>query len=218
MSVSLKLGFTVLAEGFDCAAGINDAIARVGASITVKERRTSNPGGSPVEGDAYLIGPTSTWTGGHLGEIAVWTGGAYAYITPFEGLRTYVQGSGASMIYTGSAWEWTPKSVTSVTSISTGNTTLSFAEGSSVSYQMSTSGGTYTILPPTNNMIQGQNYTALLYNSSAGSVTVSLTPSLWDGFTNWTVTTGKRLMLVMAHPNYSALPIILADFNGLTAI
>lgn len=72
--------------------------------LTVKNRTTAAPPGSPVEGDLYLVatGPSGDWTG-HAGHIAAYLSG-WKFFVPKEGLELYVEDEDLTIEYDGTDW------------------------------------------------------------------------------------------------------------------
>jgi hypothetical protein len=66
---------------------------------------TNTPLGSPVDGDARIIGgaPTGAWAG-HASEIAVYLNG-WHFIVPIEGLQLWAEDTNKQYVYDGSAYQ-----------------------------------------------------------------------------------------------------------------
>lgn len=74
-------------------------------NMTVFNRSTSTPPGSPSAGDRYIVGssPTGAWIG-QENNVAIYVGTNWVFFTPSEGWRVYDQGLNEIAIWDGSAW------------------------------------------------------------------------------------------------------------------
>lgn len=74
-------------------------------NMTVFNRSTSAPPGSPSAGDRYIVGPSPTgaWAG-QANNVAIYVGTNWVFFTPSEGWRVYDQGLNEIALFTGSAW------------------------------------------------------------------------------------------------------------------
>lgn len=86
---------------------INTALNYLDAmvNLTVFNRTTTTPPGSPSEGDRYIIAATATgaWTG-QENNIAVYIGTNWIIFTPSEGWAAYDQGANETIIWNGTSW------------------------------------------------------------------------------------------------------------------
>lgn len=84
----------------------NDALNDLDAlaQISVIDRTTNAPPGSPATGDAYIIGPSPTgaWSG-FAGKIAAWYAG-WKIKTPLAGWLAWAQAENRVLYHTGAAW------------------------------------------------------------------------------------------------------------------
>lgn len=71
----------------------------------VKSRTTSVPPGSPVDGDAYIVGAGASgdWAG-RDGQLAVWRDGGWSVTAPGEGWLAYVLDSGELAVFAAGSW------------------------------------------------------------------------------------------------------------------
>lgn len=74
-------------------------------NLTVFNRTTTAPPGSPSEGDRYIVAATATgaWVG-QENNVAVYVGSSWIFFTPSEGWRAYDQGANEFLIFGGSSW------------------------------------------------------------------------------------------------------------------
>jgi len=58
--------------------------------LSVINRTTATPPGSPTNGDRYIVAasPTGVWVG-HTNDIALWNGAAWVFYTPSKGWLAY---------------------------------------------------------------------------------------------------------------------------------
>lgn len=117
MSVSYgpKLGLMINALTGDAHDAAFRALLRANDQLiflSVINRTTSSPPGSPANGDAYLVasGASGAWAG-KTGSLAVWTtdnpaavSGEWEFYTPRAGWVLYSVGDGSFYGYSGSAW------------------------------------------------------------------------------------------------------------------
>ncbi|MEJ0062413.1 MAG: DUF2793 domain-containing protein [Alphaproteobacteria bacterium] len=84
----------------------NDALNDLDAlaKLSVIDRTTNAPPGSPATGDAYIIGssPTGAWSG-FAGKVAAWYAG-WKIKTPLAGWTAWVRAENRMLYHTGSAW------------------------------------------------------------------------------------------------------------------
>lgn len=209
-----KIQAPVLVESSSLAGTyINRAVTKyTGANVRCVERRTSAPG-SPVEGDCYLVGPTSTWPGGHLNEIACRFDGGYTYITPTAGLRPYIANQNSQAIYRSTGWCWIAQGPTAYTSISSSGTyTVEFTDTNNVCYT-TTATGTFTLNAPASSvMSMGILYTIQFRNAGASGITVVLPNTQWTiGATNHSLSAGNWLIARIRYFGADAtLPIVIS--------
>ena len=89
------------------AATWNEALVQldVFVDLYLLGQYANTPPSSPADGDAYLTGasPTGAWSG-YAYKIASCLDGAWRFYTPFNGLKAYVAGTGAFIVYAGGTW------------------------------------------------------------------------------------------------------------------
>lgn len=73
--------------------------------LSVLDRDLTSPPGSPADGDRYIVasGATGAWAGKDL-NIAFRQDGAWKFLTPREGWRSWVEDEGVELIYDNSNW------------------------------------------------------------------------------------------------------------------
>lgn len=85
----------------------NEAIRALDAlvQLSVLDRDLTAPPGAPADGDRYIVasGATGEWSG-QAGRIAAFQDGAWAYFTPLEGWRAWVNDEAALLVFDGSGW------------------------------------------------------------------------------------------------------------------
>jgi hypothetical protein len=89
---------------------VADAFGRIDAfsDLYLKGQFVNTPPASPADGDAYLTGaaPTGGWSG-YAYKIATCRDGGWVMLTPFNGLRGFVEGSNSFIVYCGGVWiDW----------------------------------------------------------------------------------------------------------------
>jgi hypothetical protein len=103
------LGLPVWTEGQALPATKGNEIVAylefLGAGGPIIDRDLTAPPGSPVNGDAYLVptGASGVWAANE-GKIALRVAGAWAYITPIEGMMLRVKDENLRIEYDGAAW------------------------------------------------------------------------------------------------------------------
>ena len=72
--------------------------------LSVKDRTTTTPPSSPIEGDRWIIpaGATGMWAG-KTNQIALWTDAAWTWLVPLAGWVCYIEPEGV-VVYAGGAW------------------------------------------------------------------------------------------------------------------
>lgn len=80
------------------------SIGRYAYHLSVKDRDLSVPPGSPVAGDAYIVGPSATgdWAT-HDDDVTVWDGADWVFGTPRLGWVAYIEDEGVHKTFT-SSW------------------------------------------------------------------------------------------------------------------
>jgi len=73
--------------------------------LSVRSRVANIPPAQSDDGDCYIVAdnPTGAWSG-HGGEVAAWQDGAWAFQTPQDGWRTWVEDEAALLVWHNSAW------------------------------------------------------------------------------------------------------------------
>jgi hypothetical protein len=74
-------------------------------AFIVKDKDLATPPGSPADGDAYIVAgsPTGAWSG-QATKVAFYLSSAWAFVTPIEGTRAYVQDEDVDYRFDGAAW------------------------------------------------------------------------------------------------------------------
>lgn len=109
MSNSPRLGAPELVSGQAIPeTKVNEQLryAEQGAGAFIgKDKDLTAPPGSPAEGDCYIVAATATgaWVGKE-GQLAFYLGGAWAFVTPIEGTRAYLQDENGDYRFDGAAW------------------------------------------------------------------------------------------------------------------
>lgn len=103
-----RLEITYLVEGqANAEVTVNDALNRIDAftNISIINRTTTTPPGSPAVGDCYLIATSATgaWSGLD-GQLAAWYGGGWIFCVVVAGMVVYDVGANDTRVYTGSTW------------------------------------------------------------------------------------------------------------------
>lgn len=85
----------------------NSAMRRLDGlvNLTIFNRTTTTPPGSPSEGDRYIVGGSATgaWAS-QDDKVAIYIGSAWEFVTPSEGWLAYDQTENEIIIYDGAAW------------------------------------------------------------------------------------------------------------------
>ena len=73
--------------------------------LSVLDRNLTTPPASPTDGDRYIVAPAATgaWVG-QDNKVAAWQDNAWAFHTPQEGWRCWVEDETALLIYQAGAW------------------------------------------------------------------------------------------------------------------
>jgi hypothetical protein len=109
MTASPRLGFTELAAGQavpETTVNEENRYLEQGASYFIaKDKDLTAPPGSPADGDCYIVAasPTGAWAG-KAKKLAFYLNTAWAFVTPIEGTRCYLQDENLVYEYDGSAW------------------------------------------------------------------------------------------------------------------
>ncbi|MEM7211892.1 MAG: DUF2793 domain-containing protein, partial [Pseudomonadota bacterium] len=86
---------------------INEALVRadVLAARRVESMSFSVAPEAPLDGTAYIVGNSASgdWTGSDR-QIALFSNGGWIIISPWDGLRLWVEDSEATALYRGGAW------------------------------------------------------------------------------------------------------------------
>lgn len=77
--------------------------------LSVKRDDLAAPPGSPVEGERHIVDASATgdWTG-QEGNVAVWQDGAWVFLVPQTGWRTWQEQDGVTLTHDGSTWQRGP--------------------------------------------------------------------------------------------------------------
>lgn len=134
-------GIGALTIGADSVLPSAIKYARWGLSVVNKT--TNAPPGSPADGDAYIIGgsPTGAWSG-KARQIAIYQSSAWVYYVPTKGDTAFDKTTNAAFVFDGSAWVSLQSGYAQVTHIATDATatlTTSGTVGSSTDYDFSPS-------------------------------------------------------------------------------
>lgn len=152
MTASPRLGFTELTAGQavpETTVNEENRYLEQGASYFIaKDKDLATPPGSPADGDCYIVAgsPTGAWTG-KATKLAFYLNTAWAFITPIEGTRAYLQDENITYEYSGAAWA-------SSASYTAGGTDVALADG----------GTGASLADPNNDRI-------MFWDDSAGAVT-----------------------------------------------
>lgn len=109
MTTSDRMGITELASSqLSRSATVNAGTATLetgAGSFAVVAVGTNTPPGSPVAGQAWVIGtsPTGAWSG-KAANVARYYNSSWVFIPPIEGYRAYDQTGDTTYLYNGSAW------------------------------------------------------------------------------------------------------------------
>lgn len=109
MTTTPRLGAPELTSGQATPeTTVNEQIRYVeqGASYFIaKDKDLTAPPGSPADGDCYIVAasPTGAWSG-KAKKLAFYESTAWAFITPVEGTRCYLQDENLAYEYDGAAW------------------------------------------------------------------------------------------------------------------
>lgn len=141
------------------------------AQISVKNRTTASPPGTPVNGDRYLIAasPTGAWAS-HAGHIAVWRAplSAWEFYVPANGWTIFVEAERVAFVYlSGSLLPLDRSGITALTDGATVNIDMSLSNNFSL-----TIGGNRTLGNPTN-MTPGQSGKIVITQDATGGRTLS---------------------------------------------
>lgn len=73
--------------------------------LAVKSRALASPPATPAEGDRYLVAasPAGAWAG-HAGELAYWQAGAWLFMAPRSGWRTWLEDEMKLIVFDGTVW------------------------------------------------------------------------------------------------------------------
>lgn len=135
----------------------------------------NTPPASPADGDLYLTGgaPSGTWTG-YAYKIAYCIDGGWRFFTPFNGLRAFVAGSNAFLLYVGGSWIDLDYASKTGTETLTNKTLTGALVATQYAVASPSSGSTYTVADHIEHLI--------LDNAvSATSLTVVTPPNPVDG-------------------------------------
>lgn len=119
----------------------NEALAIIDASLQlrVQDKDLNTPPGSPVDGVAYIVGPSPTglWSG-HANAIALYFSelGQWIFITPKSGYRAYVVDESIFYQFSGSAWIGGVASNASATDTVTASTTQTQVGATAINTQV----------------------------------------------------------------------------------
>lgn len=116
----------------------NDALAILDQLVQARvlDKDLSAPPGSPVDGAAYIVGPspTGTWAGS-ANKLAYWrsASGAWRFLTPVAGWQVWVTDENKQYRYSGSAWaEVVDPTLTALAGLATGADQLPYSTGTDV--------------------------------------------------------------------------------------
>ena len=201
MATDTKFEATLLTSGgADNWRLVNEILARIGATVSVKNRTTSTPPGSPADFDAYIIGssPTGDWTG-RAGEVTFAINSDWYFIPVSagggvpEGFRCWIEAEDMTVVFDGT--EWRPDN--------NGHVTLSDS-GGAVAWDLKdgltgeiTLDGNHTLSNPTN-VHAGDRLTYIIKQDGTGS-RVPVWDTAWEfaGGTAPTLSTGSGAVDVL---------------------
>lgn len=174
-STNLQLPFLAAAQAQKHVT-MNDALGMLDLIVQLRaiNRTRTSPPASPAEGDNYIVAasPTGAWAG-HANDVACYVNGAWVFVTPREGWRCWIVAEGATVVFSGGAWQggplfftmtWTYPTIASGVLTIASSTVVPAPETGSTDDITSISGGqdgTYLIIAGTNgktiNLIDGGN-------------------------------------------------------------
>jgi hypothetical protein len=102
----LKYGWGLGVSGWDTEMDADLLqIGRVGLHLSVRNRTTTAPPGSPADGDTYIPAATATgaWAG-HENDVAVWNGAAWVFYAPRTGWVAYIEDEAKLSAFAAGAW------------------------------------------------------------------------------------------------------------------
>jgi hypothetical protein len=102
----LTYGWTLGENGWNVGMDANLlSIGRFGFHLSVKDRDLSDPPGSPVVGDTYIVAGTATgaWAGKET-QVAVWDGTDWVFGVPRTGWVAYLEDEAKLSAFASGAW------------------------------------------------------------------------------------------------------------------
>ena len=108
MSETKQLGLTLVeAAQAQKHITVNEALVRLdaAAALTVEDWDLTLPPSVPVEGAAYLVGPSALdeWAGKDQ-QVAIWSNGGWIYLSAKPGWHAWNKAIAASITFDGSVW------------------------------------------------------------------------------------------------------------------
>jgi len=86
----------------------NEALRRLDAvvQLSVADRGRTSPPPEPAEGDRHIVGPSAgeEWEG-RDGQVAAWQDGAWVYLQPVAGWRTWVTEEQSMLLFSDGQWQ-----------------------------------------------------------------------------------------------------------------
>lgn len=102
----LQFGWTLGESNWNIGMDANlTFLGRVGVHLSIKDRDSSAPPGSPTNGDTYIVGAAGedAWAG-HDNDVAVWDGGTWNFYTPRVGWVAYIEDEEVLSAYKAAGW------------------------------------------------------------------------------------------------------------------
>ncbi len=189
-----RLGLAELAQMQEMdSASLNEVFVQLDAlaDVYLLGQFVNTPPGSPADGDTYLTGaaPTGAWSG-YAYKLAYCIDGGWRFFTPFNGLRAFVAGGNAFLLYAAGSWIDLGYASKSGTETLTNKTLSGPVIGTQYAVASPASASTYTVADHVEHVI--------LENSvSATTLTVKTPPNPIDG---------QELRLAV-HNAYSSLTV-----------
>jgi hypothetical protein len=199
----------------------NDFLMRTGGLINVIDAITSDPPGSPVVGDAYIVGTSATgaWAT-HEKDIAIWYGNIWNFIVPKVGMVVHNLAIFSDMEYSARLSWFSPDSQLNVGSKGTGTWTVSEILTNANLY-FTFSGSTPNVTITSSNTlytIPGRVYSITGANTTGTTATLTLATGVWLNDTNTFVVVNNSRVHIQFAAMTSSRIIILKSVFGLVNI
>lgn len=107
--LGLKHGYSLGEDGWGPGMEANLLILNHFVQGRVIARQNAAPGGTPTEGDMYIVGTAGSGAfSGHNAAVAVYSAGAWSFFSPQAGWRFWNVATSVYDYYTGTAWAADP--------------------------------------------------------------------------------------------------------------